>query len=161
MSERDMSTDMSHAGRDGEVILCFDGASRGNPGPSAAGVVVMTPDGQVLRRRGIALADGTNNVAEYKGLLNGLETCAELGARRVHVRSDSELVIRQMTGVYRVRNERLRWLFEKVRQRVADFEEITFEAVPRERNTCADKLCNLVFKLGRSFSDDVDELPDL
>ncbi|MFH0965212.1 MAG: ribonuclease HI family protein [Planctomycetota bacterium] len=143
----------------GTVTLRFDGASRGNPGPSAAGVVVSAEDGAVLCRRGVRLAAGTNNVAEYKGLLFGLEECRRLGARRVEVRSDSELVVRQMRGEYRVRDPKLRSLYEKARELARAFDDVTFLAVSREDNAQADGLCNLVFRKGRSLRDNIEE-PD-
>ena len=138
----------------GRVIVYFDGASRGNPGPSAAGVVLTAEDGTVLCRRGVLLPEGTNNVAEYNALLAGLEECHRLGARRVAVVGDSELVVKQMKGEYRVRNTTLRHYYQKVRDRMARFEEVTFRQVARDDNADADAICNLVFKRGRGFRDD-------
>ena len=138
----------------GRVILYFDGASRGNPGPSAAGIVVTAENGSVLCRRGVLLPEGTNNVAEYSGLLAGLEECQALGARRVEVVGDSELVVKQMTGEYRVRNATLRHYHQKVRNRMARFGGVTFRQVARDDNAEADAVCNLVFKRGRGFRED-------
>jgi len=138
----------------GRVIVYFDGASRGNPGPSAAGVVLTAEDGTVLCRRGVLLPEGTNNVAEYNALLAGLEECHRLGAGRVTVVGDSELVVKQMKGEYRVRNATLRHYYQKVRDRMARFEEVTFRQVARDNNADADAICNLVFKRGRGFRDD-------
>ncbi|MFP3938340.1 MAG: ribonuclease HI family protein [Phycisphaerae bacterium] len=136
------------------VRLEVDGGSRGNPGPAGAGVVVRDDsDGQVLQEFGIFLGKATNNVAEYRGLLAGLQRAAELGAHEVEVVSDSELLVRQMTGQYRVRNKGLLELYEQAQQFVGRFKKCSFRHVRREQNTAADRLANQAMNLKR----DVDE----
>src|SRR5947208_16759280 len=88
--------------------LSTDGGARGNPGPAAYGYVLESDDGSVLAAHGEAIGHATNNVAEYRGLVAGLEKAVELGVDEIEVVSDSELLVRQMTGVYRVKNEALR-----------------------------------------------------
>lgn len=136
------------------VRVEVDGGSRGNPGPAGAGVVVRdASDGQVLQEFGVFLGKATNNVAEYRGLLAGLERAAELGAREVEIVSDSELLVRQMKGQYRVRNSGLLDLFEKAQQLVGRFEECSFRHVRREQNTAADRLANQAMNLKRNVDE--------
>ena len=127
---------------DGTYLLMADGAARGNPGPAAYGFVLAAPDGQPVAEEGVTLGRATNNVAEYEGLLAGLERARHLGVRRLAVRLDSELVVRQMNGLYRVKNAGLRPLFERARILCAHFESVTFEHVRREANRRADELAN-------------------
>jgi ribonuclease HI len=123
------------------LIVCIDGASRGNPGPAAIGVVVF--DGRTpVREIGEAIGITTNNVAEYRALLRGLREAASLGARAVRVQSDSELLVRQLTGQYRVKSEALLALYRQVRQRMRHFETVSFRHVPRGQNARADALAN-------------------
>ena len=98
------------------IILRIDGGARGNPGPAAAGVVLADEDGQTLFEGGYYLGRATNNVAEYSALIHGLRQAAKLGAVQVRVVSDSELLVRQMNGQYRVKNEGLRPLFEQAKK---------------------------------------------
>jgi ribonuclease HI len=121
----------------------FDGGSRGNPGPAAIGVVVRAPDGTPIYTLGRFLGRQTNNVAEYHALLVGLEQARALGARHVVIRGDSELVIRQMTGEYRVRHPALRDLHDQAQVLVHQFESARFEHHRRRHNALADKLANL------------------
>lgn len=120
----------------------FDGGSRGNPGPAGFGVVVRDADGQDLVTFGDFIGHATNNVAEYRGLIAGLNKALELKARRVDVYGDSELVVRQMKGEYRVKNEGLRPLFEQAQTLVRKFDKARFTHVRREQNKLADKLYN-------------------
>lgn len=124
------------------VVVHIDGGSRGNPGPAAAGVVVSRPDGTVLHEAGLYLGQATNNVAEYRGLLAGLEAAAALGAKEVEVLSDSELLVRQMLGQYRVKNPGLRPLYEQACTLAERFAACTFRHVRREANRRADDLVN-------------------
>ncbi|MGA2266686.1 MAG: ribonuclease HI family protein [Phycisphaerae bacterium] len=124
------------------VVVHIDGGSRGNPGPAAAGVVVSRPDGTVLHEAGLYLGPATNNVAEYRGLLAGLEAAAALGAKDVEVLSDSELLVRQMLGQYRVKNPGLRPLYEQACTLAERFAACTFRHVRRENNQRADELVN-------------------
>lgn len=125
------------------VVVEADGGSRGNPGPSGYGAVVLDSDtGAVLAERFEALGIATNNVAEYSGLIAGLEAAAELGAALVEVRMDSKLVVEQMSGRWQIKNPGLRPLAAKAAQLVRRFDGVTFEWIPRARNTRADALAN-------------------
>jgi ribonuclease HI len=129
-----------HAPR--RVTVYIDGGSRGNPGPAAAGVVVLDTHGTVLHEAGIYLGQATNNVAEYRGLLAGLEAAAASGATELEIVSDSELLVRQMTGEYRVKNPGLVPLAERARRLANGFAACTFRHVRREDNLRADRLVN-------------------
>jgi ribonuclease HI len=124
------------------VTVHVDGGSRGNPGPAAAAAVVSDPDGRVLDEAHVTLGVATNNVAEYRGLLLGLERARALGATEVRVVSDSELVVAQLEGRYRVRHPDLRPLHAEARRAMGAFAHATIEAVPRARNAAADALVN-------------------
>jgi len=125
-----------------EAILWTDGAARGNPGPAGIGALLKTPSGEVLAADSAYLGDATNNVAEYKALLLGLERALELGVKRIEVRADSELLIKQIKGRYRVRNAGLRPLYEAALKLLARFEASTLTHVRREHNAEADRLAN-------------------
>ena len=125
-----------------KLIVNTDGGSRGNPGPAACGVVVRSDDGQVLMERGQYLGRQTNNVAEYEGVLLGLAMARELKADEVELRSDSELLVRQLSGVYRVKNEALKVLFDKVRAAMKPFKGVVIRHVRREENSLADRMVN-------------------
>ncbi len=127
----------------GRLVVHVDGGSRGNPGPAGAGIVVSADDGTVLIERGIFIGHATNNVAEYRGLIGGLESAALLGAREVEIVSDSELMVRQMNGQYRVKNAGLKPLYDKACQLARRFARCQFRHVRREQNVLADKLANL------------------
>jgi len=127
-------------------VLYCDGAARGNPGPAAIGAVLYEPVehepiGEVSERIGIA----TNNVAEYRALEAGLEKARELGVRRLSVRLDSQLLVRQLKGEYRVKNAGLKPLFARVRRLIDGFEWVEVTHVRRESNTVADALANAAF----------------
>ena len=137
------------------VTLNIDGGARGNPGPAAAAFVIRAAgDGAVLRQRGIFLGRQTNNVAEYRALLAGLEAAAELGASEVEVVSDSELLVRQMNGRYRVRNEDLKKLFDEAIALQGKFGACTYRHVRREQNAPADRLVNQAINLKRNVTGD-------
>jgi ribonuclease HI len=127
---------------DGLWITYSDGAARGNPGPASFGAVVIDPTGQVVREIGQALGSTTNNIAEYRGLIAALEGALELGARRVEARMDSELLQRQLSGRYRVRNAGLVPLYQRVTEVASHFDRVTFVHVPRALNKLADALAN-------------------
>lgn len=129
-------------GRDAEVLVHIDGASRGNPGPAAYGVVMEAGDGSPLAAFAKALGETTNNVAEYQALLAALEYALAHRYPRVRVLTDSELLARQMAGTYKVKSSDLRPLFERARRLGAQFESFAIEHVPRERNREADRLAN-------------------
>lgn len=123
-------------------VLRTDGGARGNPGPAGAGIVLISPSGDVVRSGGRFLGAATNNVAEYAALLWGLSVAAECGVRRLEVRADSELVVRQMNGHYRVRNAGLVPLHAEATQLLARFESVRIVHVRREENAAADALAN-------------------
>jgi ribonuclease H / adenosylcobalamin/alpha-ribazole phosphatase len=122
--------------------LSTDGGARGNPGPAAYGYVLETADGTVLDARGEAIGVATNNVAEYRGLLAGLESALERGVDELEVVSDSELLVKQMRGEYKVKNETLRELVAEARALADRLEDVTYTAVRREHNDLADALVN-------------------
>jgi probable phosphoglycerate mutase len=125
------------------VIVEADGGSRGNPGPAGYGAVVRDAvTGAVLAERKDAIGVDTNNVAEYRGLLAGLQAAAELGATSVIVRMDSKLVVEQLSGRWQVKHERLRPLAREAAALRSSFAEVSFEWVPREQNRHADRLAN-------------------
>jgi ribonuclease HI len=124
------------------VLVWSDGAARGNPGPAGAGAVVTDPEGRVLERRGRFLGRQTNNYAEYQGLLLGLEAARQLGASDVGVRADSELLVRQIEGRYRVRNAGLKPLHAEAQRLLNSFERYDVKHVPREENALADEMSN-------------------
>ena len=125
-----------------KVIVHVDGGARGNPGPAAAAAVISDPDGTVLAEPTQALGTATNNVAEYRAVLLGLTRAAELGASEVELVNDSELVARQIQGLYKVRNAALRPLHEQALAALRAFERWSIRSVPREQNADADALVN-------------------
>ncbi len=125
-----------------QAQLYADGGSRGNPGPSASGYVLMNMDGNVIVQNGLALGVTTNNQAEYQSLKLGLEEALRRGIRSLKVYMDSMLVVNQMRGVYKVKNADLKAINQSVMSLVAQFESITFTHVPRERNRKADAIVN-------------------
>jgi ribonuclease HI len=127
-----------------KLVVHVDGGARGNPGPAAVGVVVSTPDGQVLDEIGEVIGVATNNVAEYRALLLGLERARALGANEVDVVNDSELVARQVTGDYKVKSAGLRPLHREALAALRGFDRWSISSVPRERNARADALVNAV-----------------
>ena len=122
--------------------LSTDGGARGNPGPAAFGYVLETEDGTVLAAHGETIGVATNNVAEYRALVEGLRKAGELQVDEVEVVSDSELLVRQMSGDYKVKNEALRRLYEEATALTDGFEKVTYTAVRREHNELADRLVN-------------------
>ncbi len=126
----------------GEWILRCDGGARGNPGPAALGYVLLDPSGREVEARGEYLGPATNNVAEYRALLAGLAAAGRAGADPLLICMDSELVVRQMTGEYRVKNAGLKPLHAAARQAAAKLGRVRFTAVPREANAHADRLVN-------------------
>lgn len=130
------------AARNYQVTLYADGGSRGNPGPSACGYVLIAADGEVLVDKGVYLGITTNNQAEYQGLKLGLQEAHAMGAREVSVRLDSLLVINQMKGVFKVKNRDLWPIHDAAKQLVSLFDKVTFTHVPREMNKLADAAVN-------------------
>ena len=122
--------------------LFTDGGARGNPGPAASAFVLEAEDGTVLEARGTAIGVATNNVAEYRALVDGLRRASELGVSELEVISDSELVVKQMRGEYRVKNEALRALHREASTLAGGIGSVTYTAVRREQNELADRLVN-------------------
>ncbi len=122
--------------------LFTDGGARGNPGPAAFAYVLEAEDGSVLASRGEAIGVATNNVAEYSALLAGLACASELGVDELEVVSDSELMVKQMRGEYKVKNEALRGLSVEAARLARQVGRVTYTAVRREHNELADRLVN-------------------
>jgi ribonuclease HI len=119
-----------------------DGGARGNPGPAAVAAVVATPEGEVIHERSAYIGEATNNVAEYRAVLLGLEAAPELGAREVEVVNDSELVARQIGGEYKVKHAGLKPLFLETMKALRGFERWSVQSVRRAANERADELVN-------------------
>ena len=122
--------------------LWTDGGARGNPGPAAFAYVLEAEDGTVLDARGEAIGVATNNVAEYSALVAGLARAVEAGVRELEVRSDSELMVKQMRGEYRVKNRDLQSLFLDASRAAREIGQVTYVHVRREHNELADRLVN-------------------
>jgi ribonuclease HI len=122
--------------------LFTDGGARGNPGPAAAAFVLEAEDGDVLASHGEAIGVATNNVAEYRALLAGLERARDLGVTELEVVSDSELMVKQMRGEYRIKNEALGELAAQAARLARAVGTVRYTAVRREQNTLADRLVN-------------------
>lgn len=121
-----------------------DGGARGNPGPAAIGVVVRDGDGEILEERGERIGTATNNVAEYRALLLGIERAAELGGEELELVGDSELIVRQVNGEYKVKDATLRELHSQVHAALRPFASWSIRHVPRAENAEADRLVNQV-----------------
>src|SRR5438552_3667855 len=143
---------------DETITLEFDGGSRGNPGPAGIGVVLRAQDGTTLVTLGKFIGRATNNAAEYRALIQALEEAKKLGAKKIIVRGDSELIIRQMTGQYRVKHPDLKPLYEEAYHLLHQFEQAKIEHNLRHKNELADKLANLAMDR-RADVTDVDEPP--
>jgi ribonuclease HI len=127
-----------------EATLFADGGSRGNPGPAASGAVLLDNAGERIGEVGAYLGVATNNVAEWTALVLGLEAAAERGIRRLAVRLDSELVVKQLRGEYRVKHADLQPLYKRAVTLLRRFEEVDVQHVPRKQNSLADRLVNRV-----------------
>ena len=125
------------------LTVHVDGGARGNPGPAGWGAVVRDVSGEVLAELFGALPHATNNVAEYNGLVAALDWCAEHRASTVHIKADSLLMVQQMRGVYKVKNDGLKPLHARARLLAHQIGKVTFEHVRRELNKDADRLANL------------------
>jgi ribonuclease HI len=135
------------------ITVQFDGGSRGNPGPAGVGIVLRAADGTPLVTLGRFIGRATNNVAEYKALITGLQEALKLGAKKIIVRGDSQLVVKQMLGQYRVKHPDLRPLYEEAQELIHQFEKHKIEHNFREDNTLADKLANLAMDKKRDVTD--------
>ncbi|HEV2923833.1 MAG TPA: ribonuclease HI family protein [Solirubrobacteraceae bacterium] len=125
-----------------KLTVHVDGGARGNPGPAAAACVVSSPDGAVLAERSQLLGTATNNVAEYRALLLGLQCARELGASEVDVVGDSELIAKQVQGAYKVKHEAMRPLHSQALKALRLFDRWSIRTVPRAQNAQADALVN-------------------
>jgi ribonuclease HI len=128
--------------RSRRLVVNVDGGARGNPGPAAIAAVLATADGEVLEEIGETIGQATNNVAEYRALLLGIERARARGAAELDLVGDSELVVRQVKGEYKVKDAGLRELHSQVRAALADFERWSIRHVRREHNAAADRLVN-------------------
>lgn len=130
----------------------IDGGARGNPGPAGYGVRIEDADGTLIAELYAPLGIATNNVAEYSGLLAALKWAVDHEARRLHVRSDSELLVKQMRGEYKIKNAGLQPLAARARLLAMELDEVTFEHVRRELNKEADRLSNLAMDMAEAGS---------
>jgi ribonuclease HI len=135
-----------------KLLVHVDGGARGNPGPAAAACVISTPDGQTLGEHAQLLGSTTNNVAEYRALLLGLEQARALGADEVEVVGDSELIAKQVLGEYKVKNATLRPLHAEAIAALRHFERWSIRTVPRAQNADADALVNAALDQARDAS---------
>ena len=125
------------------LTLQFDGGSRGNPGPAGIGIVISSSDGVPLVTLGRFIGRATNNVAEYRALITAMEEALKLGATKIIIRGDSELVIKQMKGEYRVKSPDMKPLYEQAQELLARFDQAKIEHNLRGKNAVADRLANL------------------
>jgi len=133
MNKKDLGTNF---------VLFTDGGSRGNPGPAAAGIFLCTPEKAFVKEIGVYLGEGTNNDAEYKALVIGLKAAIKSGAKNLVCFLDSELIVKQLKGIYKMKNERLRVFFDEIKMLEKNFETISYKHIPREKNKKADSLVN-------------------
>src|SRR3954453_6137403 len=126
---------------DDVAVIHIDGASRGNPGDAAYAVVIALPGQSPIEEAGV-LGKETNNVAEYTALIKALEKAQHLGLHRLHIHSDSELVVKQVKGEYKIKNDDLKWLADEARKLMKEFASVTLQHIRREQNKRADELCN-------------------
>jgi len=124
------------------VVINADGASRGNPGPAAIGVTIKDDKGNLVTSISRRIGRATNNQAEYRAIIAGLEKAIELGAREVMIYSDSELIVKQINGRYRIKNTSLRILYENLVKLISPLEKFSIQHVPRKRSIEADVLAN-------------------
>jgi ribonuclease HI len=135
-----------------KVIVHVDGGARGNPGPAAAACVISSPEGEVLGEHAQLLGTTTNNVAEYRALLFGLEQARELGANEVEVVGDSELIAKQVRGLYKVKHEAMKPLHREATAALGQLERWSIRTVPRAQNAHADALVNAALDQQRDTS---------
>ena len=128
------------------VVIHSDGASQGNPGLAAIGVTIKDEQGKLIARISQRIGRTTNNQAEYRAIIAALEEATKLGARQVELNSDSELVVRQIKGEYRVRKATLKPLYQQVKQLQSCLESFTINHIPRQQNIEADRLANKAFE---------------
>jgi ribonuclease HI len=132
-----------------KVVVHVDGGSRGNPGPAAAAAVVTTPDGEVIDEAMEFLGRATNNVAEYRGLILGLDRARAVGATEIELYNDSELVAHQINGRYKVKHADMKPLYLDAMERLREFGRWRVRSVPRAQNAAADALVNQALDANR------------
>jgi phosphoribosylglycinamide formyltransferase-1 len=130
-----------------QVTIYTDGGSRGNPGPAAAGFILASPNGNQIQSKALFLGQTTNNVAEYTAIVKALEAAKQIGAKRVAVFSDSELLVKQINGQYKVRSEQIRPFFQQAVSLINEFEECKVKHITRDKNQEADELVNQALNL--------------
>lgn len=130
-----------------KVTLYTDGCCRGNPGPAGIGVVIKDARKKVLKKLSEYIGDGTNNIAEYSALIRGLEEAAELGADEIKVFMDSELVVKQLSGEYRVKDDGMKELFHRALKALRNFKAFEIKHIDRSKNKEADSLANAAINL--------------
>jgi len=128
------------------VVIFTDGTAEPNPGPAAIGATIKDEQGRLITTISQGIGRATNNQAEYRAIIAALEKAIELGANRVDMRSDSELVVRQINGKYRVKNAALKPLYQQVKQLLSLLEGFTITHIPRQQNREADNLANIALK---------------
>ena len=138
---------------DETLTLEFDGGSRGNPGPAGIGVVVRAQDGTPLVTLGRFIGKCTNNVAEYRALITAMQEARKLGAKRIVIRGDSELIIRQMLGQYRVKHPDMKVLYDEAQELIGQFDDAKIQHNLRHKNELADKLANLAMDRRKDVTD--------
>ena len=126
-----------------KVIICVDGASRGNPGLAAIGATIKDEQGRLIAHISQGIGRTTNNQAEYRAVITALEEAIRLGARQVELNSDSEFVVKQIKGKYRVKKATLKPLYQRVKQLQCSLESFTINHIPRQQNKEADRLANM------------------
>lgn len=129
------------------IILYTDGASRGNPGPASIGVSFVNEDGEEFDSLSEYIGEQTNNFAEYTAVLKGLQKAHEMGVTQIHLKSDSQFLIKQLQGEYAVKSENIKELYKETMKVLVNFKSVKLEHVPREQNKRADKLANLALDL--------------
>jgi formyltetrahydrofolate-dependent phosphoribosylglycinamide formyltransferase len=142
------------AGDTNQLTIYTDGASRGNPGPAAAGFVIIDSNNNELAARGIYLGQATNNVAEYNGMIKAIEAAMEFSHEKLTIFSDSELMVRQINGQYKVKSDLLRPLYQQVIDMLGNFKSWQVKHVTRDKNTKADSLCNQSLDLKKDVKEE-------
>ena len=132
------------------LILYVDGACSGNPGPCGSSAILKADDGTTIMEKARAFGPATNNVAEYQAVILGLEMATALKPKRLTIRSDSELMVRQLAGEYRIKAPHLKPLYQQVRRLLEPFESVEIEHIPRQQNAEADKLARKAVEKARA-----------
>jgi ribonuclease HI len=135
---------MSKKNLSDKFVLFTDGGARGNPGPAAAGAFLCTPKKDFVKELGVYLGKATNNEAEYRGLIIGMKAAIKAGAKKLVCYLDSELIVKQLNGIYKVKNARLGKYFDEIKLMEEKLKSVNYKHVPREKNKKADSLVNEV-----------------